>query len=271
MIGQTELINDIKVLIDREKYPRFSIFVGRKGSGRKTLATEVALALHHNPIVLGDVKVDTIRSMITNAYKATIPLLYIIPDAENMSMQAKNALLKVTEEPPNNAYFIMTVTDESQLLDTIKSRGTIFHMDTYTPTEIGKYAMCNNVDDAEIITSICEVPGDVDLVKSYDPVKFYDYVESVVDNIAETSGSNSFKIGNKIALKDDPEKYDLSLFWRTFMLVCLDRVSRVRENSLKLTKGVKITSNYIQQLNITGINKQSLFDNWVLDIREEWI
>lgn len=268
MIGQERLSNDIRTLIDREKYPRFSIFVGRVGSGRKTLAKEVANMLECQLSTLSDVKVDTIRDMITNAYKAFIPILYIIPDSENMSAQAKNALLKVTEEPPNNAYFIMTVQDESHLLDTIKSRGTIFHMDTYTSTEIGKYAMCDNIDDAQIITSICEVPGDVDLVKMYDPVKFYSFVENVVDNIAETSGSNSFKIGNKIAFKNEEDKYDLALFWRTFMLVCLDRI---KENPLKLAMGVRITSEHLQQLNVTGINKQSSFDTWVLEIREAWI
>lgn len=268
MIGQEKLLDDIQVLIDRKTYPRFSIFIGPKGSGKKTLAKEVSYRLGTYTVQLPDVKVDTIRSMISNAYKIPYTYLYIIPDIENMSLAAKNALLKVTEEPPNDAYFIMTAQDSNTLLSTIKSRGTIFHMNSYTPTEIGKYAMCDNMDDAEIITSICETPGDVDIIKAYDPAKFYAYVESVVDNIAETSGSNSFKIGNKINFKDDPEKYDLSLFWRTFMLICLKRVS---DDPLKFTTGVRITSEHLKQLSITGINRSSLFDTWILSIREAWI
>ena len=268
MIGQESLLSDIRALIEKDKYPRFSIFIGNKGSGRKTLAREVAKMMKVQTVQLPDVKVDTIRNMITDAYKVPYTFMYIIPDSESMSLAAKNALLKVTEEPPNNAYFVMTAIDESYLLDTIKSRGTIFHMLSYTPSEIAEYANCKDTNDLEIITSICEVPGDVDIVKSMDAVKFYSYAETVVDNIAETSGSNSFKIGTKINFKDDADKYDLALFWRTFMLVCL---SKMKDNPLKYACGVRITSKHLQELKITGINKQALFDTWILDIREAWM
>ena len=269
MIGQKQLLSDIQALIDRQRFPRFTIFVGKKGSGRKTAAKEIAKKLDNISVIqLPDVKVDTIRDMIDKAYTIPYSYLYIIPDAENMSLAAKNAILKVVEEPPNNAYFVMTVQDESQLLTTIKSRGTIFRMNTYTPSEIGEYAECSSMDDAEIITSVCEVPGDVDIIKTYEPVKFYAFVENVVENIAETSGANSFKISNKINFKDDPEKYDLGIFWRTFMLVCLHKV---KENPLRLAKGVQTTSEYLKELNVTGINKSALFDTWILAIREVWM
>lgn len=268
MIGQDKLLTDIKSLVDKNKYPRFSIFIGSKGSGRKTLAREVAKMLEMPAVQLADVKVDTVRSTIAEAYKIPYKYMYIIPDTDNMSTAAKNALLKVTEEPPNNAYFVMTAQDENNLLDTIKSRGTIFHMGSYTPEEIAEYANCDNANDLEIITSVCEVPGDVDNVKSMDAVKFYSYAEAVVENIAETSGANSFKIASKIRFKDEEDKYDLALFWRTFMLVCLTRMS---ENPLKYANGVKITSKYLQELKITGINRSSLFDTWILDIREAWV
>ncbi len=268
MIGQKELRADLMALIERDKYPRFSIFVGQIGSGRKTLAKEMAKKLNLQVVQLPDVKVDTIRSMIAEAYKIPYKYLYIIPKSENMSLAAKNAILKVTEEPPNNAYFVMTVQDESQLLDTIKSRGTIFHMNPYTPSEIGDYASCTDTRELEIINSVCEVPGDVDVLRAMDIDEFYKYAEAVVENIAETSGSNSFKIGAKINFKDDADKYDLRLFWRTFMLVCMHRMD---ESRLKYAKGVQITSKHLQELKITGINRASLFDMWILSIREAWM
>lgn len=268
MIGQEQLLADITNLIDRDKYPRFSIFIGQTGSGRKILAKEIAKKLELQVVQLPDVKVDTIRSMISEAYKIPYKYLYIIPNAENMSLAAKNAILKVTEEPPNNAYFVMTVQDENQLLDTIKSRGTIFHMNSYAPTEIAEYADCKDTRELEIITSVCEVPGDVDSLRKMVIDEFYHYVDNVVENIAVTSGSNSFKIGAKINFKDDAEKYDLRLFWRTFMLICL---SRIDEDRLRFAKGVQVTSKYLQELKITGINKSALFDMWILAIREAWM
>lgn len=268
MIGQKELRADLMALIERDKYPRFSIFIGQTGSGRKTLAKEIAKKLELQVVQLPDVKVDTIRSMIAEAYKIPYKYLYIIPNAENMSLAAKNAILKVTEEPPNNAYFVMTVQDESQLLDTIKSRGTIFYMNIYTPEEIAEYADCKDTRELEIISSVCEVPGDVDILRKMDVDEFHHYVDSVVENIAVTNGSNSFKVGAKINFKDDADKYDLRLFWRTFMLICLNRIE---EDRLKYAKGVQITSQHLQELKIIGINRASLFDMWILSIREAWM
>ena len=268
MIGQEKLLAEIRALIEKKKYPRFSIIIGNTGSGRKTLAKEVAKMLDIYAVQAPDVKAETIRTIISDAYKLPYDYMYIVPDADSMSTAAKNALLKVTEEPPNNAYFIMTAQDESNLLDTLKSRGSIFRMGTYTPEEIAEYANCDNTTDLEVITSVCEVPGDVDIMKSMDPMKFYSYAEAVVQNIAETSGSNSFKIAEKINLKDDKTKFDLALFWRTFMLVCLNSM---KDAPLKYAEGVKITSRHLQELKIKGINKASLFDTWILSIREAWM
>lgn len=273
MIGQNKLISQFSELAHKDKFPRFSIIVGQTGSGKKTLAKEVVDSWNSWDAVeyvqLGDVKVDTIRDMITEAYKVPYKYVYVIPDADNMSLAAKNALLKVTEEPPNNAYFIMTLQDESNTLATIKSRGTIFRMEPYSAQDIGDYYTQTydaNLDD--IILDVCEVPGDVDIMKSVGAIKFYDYVKMVVDNIAEVSGANSFKIADKIALKDEEGKYDIRLFWRLFTKVCLDEI---KSDPLKYANGIKITSKYLQELKITGISKPAMFDAWILDIREAWM
>ena len=53
------------------------------------------------------------------------------------------------------------------------------------------------------------------------------------------------------------------------MKVCSDRLRT--ENDIKYADGIKITSVYLQQLNITGINRSATFDCWLLDIREKWV
>lgn len=208
--------------------------------------------------------------MIEDAYRVNTRTFYIIPDADTMSIAAKNAILKVTEEPPNNAYFIMTLQDLSNTLATIKSRGTVFNMEYYSAQEIGDYYTQNyDADLNDIILDICETPGEVDLLKTFGVYEFYSYVETVVDNIAEVSGANSFKIGEKIAFKaTDTDKYDLPLFWKAFNKVC---VQRLREDPIRYAHGVKTTSKYLQELRINGVNKSSTFDMWLLAIREEWI
>ena len=265
MIGQHQLQSQINQLIEENSFPRFSIFVGPKGSGKKTLLLEM-----FEGIYLEDNKVDSVRRMIELVYKVG-NRTFIMPDADTMSNAAKNALLKVIEECPNDNYFIMTLEDENNTLETIRSRGTVFHMDRYTPDEIEEYWRSRYTsiqDDPWIHKELCETPGDVDLLVKMGTLQFYDYVQLVVDNIAEVSLANAFKIPSKVALKEDAEGYDLRLFWKAFMSVCWER--SYEQDTKKYCDGIVITSRYLQKLRVKGINRSMLMDNWVLEIRELW-
>ena len=274
MIGQIELLNQFEQNL--YNFPKFIILVGIKGSGKKTLAHEIYKKLSGimevDEYMLDDIKVDTIRSVIADAKSIIRPTVYIIPDADKMSSAAKNSLLKVTEEPPINAYFILTLENEHNALDTIKSRGQLYKMRPYTPEEIHIYAKSkgiSSIEETEIILDICETPGEVDMLQKMGIIALYDYVAKVINNIASVSGSNAFKIADKIALKDEDDKYDLRLFWKAFMKVCSDRLRS--ETDVKYAYAIKVTSQYMQQLSITGVNKLSTFDLWILDIRENWL
>lgn len=48
--------------------------------------------------------------------------VYLIPDCDNMTIGAANALLKVLEEPPLHAMFILTASNKSAVPETILSR-----------------------------------------------------------------------------------------------------------------------------------------------------
>ena len=271
MIGQNNLTDFVQRLVIDNRFPRFSIFVGPEGSGKKQLCTQIASYLGIVQNVCG-IGVDDIRKVIAEAYKIALPIIYVIPDADKMSPAARNALLKITEDPPRSAYFIMTLTDLSNTIATIRSRGTVFYMDNYTADEIDEYYHNNHssyTDERKIIGELCETPGEVDKLVDMGTVSFYEYVTSVVDNIAVVSGANSFKIANKLKFKEtDTSKYDLRLFWKAFMFVCS---SRLRNDPIRYANGVKITSKYLQEIRITGINKQSTFDCWLLDIRTAWM
>ena len=261
-----------------EMLPQFIILVGMRGAGKKTLADRIYKMIAKastgvvNKYVLPDNKVDTIRSMIVDAKEAIDPTIYIMPDADKMSTSAKNTLLKITEEPPANAWFIMTMENENNTLTTVRSRAQIFKFAPYSAPDIVDYAKMRygivSLQEIEIIADICETPGEVDYIVKNGVVSLYDYVALVVDNIAECNCSNSFKIADKIALKDEEDKFDLRLFWKSFMKVCTDKMRDTRD--IKYADGIKITNKYMQQLSITGVSKASTFDLWILDIRESW-
>ena len=48
--------------------------------------------------------------------------IFIVPDAEKMTQQAQNALLKTIEEPPDYAVILLLTESEEALLETVRSR-----------------------------------------------------------------------------------------------------------------------------------------------------
>ena len=282
MIGQKRLQDTFKTLIENECFPRFCMITGQTGSGKKTICQYIIDCFKQvdssiTGYTLPDIKIDTIRDMIAFSYKAVTPIVYIIPDADGMSVQAKNSLLKITEEPPNNAYFVMTLESPEMTLDTIRSRASIFSLDNYTEEDIRQYALrhnnltpqdlLNSKEEFDIIKEICDVPGDVDTLYSYNPKEFYQYVEKVIDNVDKAEQSNVFKIADKLALKQDSEGYDLKLFLRAFMAIC---IGRIELDPLRYATGISLTGKYMSQLRIRGVSKQMLFDSWILEIRKYW-
>ena len=65
--------------------------------------------------------------------------IYIINDADKMTKEAQNCLLKTLEEPPEYISIILIGNNESSFLPTIKSRCMIIHFEPLKNAEIKKY------------------------------------------------------------------------------------------------------------------------------------
>lgn len=279
MIGQSNLLTIIDEQIMMDEFPRFSIIIGPEGSGKKTLAKAMAFALESRCNFI-EPKIDAVREMIKECYIINDTMVYVIADADSMSISAKNAMLKICEETPKKAYIIMTVCDDSSLLDTIKSRASIYRMSPYTPAELLDYARLSkgNLSNAGelIVQDLCETPGDVNKLYAVGVEAFYKFVEKVVDNIADVSTANALKILDSIDTKgNDEDKYDMVLFLRAFKAVCGKEMRKaVAQNDVEgqmyFSAGIKVASNTLSKMSITGINKGALFDMFILDIRKEW-
>ena len=73
------------------------------------------------------IKIEQIRMLQSKLLEKPIVSkrkVYLINDAEKMTKEAQNALLKTLEEPPEYVCIILIVANESALLNTIKSRCT---------------------------------------------------------------------------------------------------------------------------------------------------
>lgn len=77
--------------------------------------------------------VESIRQIRSEIYIAPNEApckVYVLHNAQSMSVEAQNALLKTLEEPPEFAVFILTCDSKTKMLETIRSRTTSYTLDS---------------------------------------------------------------------------------------------------------------------------------------------
>ena len=74
-----------------------------------------------NTISVDDIREQVNNDIVIKPYSSKYKI-YIIPDADMMSVQAQNALLKTIEEPPEYAVIMLLTENAEILLPTIRSR-----------------------------------------------------------------------------------------------------------------------------------------------------
>lgn len=76
-------------------------------------------------------------------------LIFIIEPAEALNISSQNALLKVLEEPPAYAHFILIAKDFGPLLPTVRSRCQEIHLSEVEDREMEKIALEMNLRDGK--------------------------------------------------------------------------------------------------------------------------
>lgn len=149
------------------------VLAGPEGSGRHLLAQTLAAAalcaseelprpcgvcrsckkvsalLHPDAAVIGApdagaVTVDTVRSLRRDIYVAPVEgarKIYIVEQADTMTVQAQNALLKVLEEPPSYGMILLLCQAAEALLPTLLSRSVVLRLSPAEPAEGARVLM----------------------------------------------------------------------------------------------------------------------------------
>lgn len=106
------------------------LLTGDEGSGVGTIARDLATRLARNAQLVtmiepekGLISIERVRHL----YEQTRSVqqgrrCIVLDDADAMSVDAQNALLKLLEEPVENVHFILTTHHQSHLLATVRSR-----------------------------------------------------------------------------------------------------------------------------------------------------
>ena len=257
MIGQENNLEIIKKWRCNKSIPRFIIISGARGSGRLTLAKVIMKMINAKGIIMGN-SIDDVRETIENAYNITDATCYIFRNADDMRNEAKNALLKVVEEPPNSAYFIMTVENIDNMLGTIKSRGTVLKMQPYSRKELK--SLCED----ELLLEYCSTPGQLQIDKK-EVKRAEDCTDEIIKALIDKSGTKLLKATTQLrAKKTEPEKIDCDLFFRVFQ----QRLFHAMQSGL-LIINPSILSECKKDISRNTINKKASIECMLIRILDE--
>ena len=173
ILGHEEIISHLQNAIRLQKISHAYIFDGEEGAGKKLLAHTFAQTLqcenqgitpckscrsckqavsgnqpdiifveHRSPSSIGveDIREQLCGDIQIRPYSSPYKI-YIIDEAEKMTVQAQNALLKTIEEPPSYGVILLLTTNSESFLPTILSRCVTLKLRPVQDSLIRKYLM----------------------------------------------------------------------------------------------------------------------------------
>ena len=93
--------------------------------------------------------------------------VYLIDNADKLSAQAQNKLLKTYEEPPAYLTIILAAADENGILPTIKSRAKKLYFDSLTADETVEILTDEGVGEREARVAAAVSSGSLDKAEKY--------------------------------------------------------------------------------------------------------
>lgn len=264
MIGQVQLQAKIQQML--ASYPRFTIITGASGSGKKTIANSICQSLGLKVVSFGT-SIDEVRKVIERSYDVSEPTCFLGADADGMSLGAKNALLKITEEPPRKAYFILTLEDMSNTLETIKSRGVVLELDPYTEEELVQYRQAKGYSDQHdaILKTVCRTTGEVDRLYSCDVLAFHTTANSIATQISKATCGNALKIHKLMKIKESDKGYDPILLFTAIRQIYIDKAKS--SGDTRYLWASNLTTECINDLKMSAVSKVGSIDNWMFGVR----
>ena len=185
-----------------------------------------------------------------------IPKFILIDCADDMNINASNALLKILEEPKLNTYFFLISHQPSSLLPTIKSRCLKINLPNHNYDNFSNIIeISNNNINEETKKFLYDITnGSPGLINEYEFDEILNIFERLINLIEDKdpfSESNNDTIKFLSSLDNDQLKIFLSFI--KFILITI--------NKIKL--GINITKNYLSD---SVLKIQTISDKISLDI-----
>ena len=289
IIGNNNIKNELIHTVELNKISHSYLFLGTAGIGKKEIAKEIAKMIlclnekkycnhcksciefdsNNNPdfqMVEPDgnsIKIEQIRQMQRKIIEAPIisqNKVYIINDADLMTIEAQNCLLKTLEEPPEFVTIILIGSNENNFLSTIKSRCTIIKFQDIENSQIKDYLKSKY--DIKVSDNLLEIfDGSIGKAeKLKDKQELYNSIIEIIENIENLDIIDLFKRADVI-YKSQEEKNSILDAINTILF-------KMGKENIKYLNCINIVEDTKIRLNANG-NYNMCIDNMLLKIWEE--
>lgn len=237
LIGNEEVKDILNKTIKNNKLTHSYMFIGPNGIGKTLFAKEFAKMIlcesveekpcykcksclelensnHPDLIIIepeaGTLKIEKIRQMQEKVLEKPIisnKKVYIIKDADCMTKEAGNCLLKTLEEPPSFITIIMTGSNESMFLNTIRSRCMKIAFNKIQDNLLQQYLQKQGINIDNNLLKACE--GSIEkAIKVSEKKEQYDNTWEIFKNIEKYK---LLDVINKLEFlyKDKEEIYEI--------------------------------------------------------------
>lgn len=284
ILGNEKVKDILKKAVQHNTVLHSYLFVGEEGIGKSLFAKEFAKSIlclgkekpceackscieieeNNQPDYIeivpdgNSIKIEQIRNMQLKVAEKPIvstKKVYVIQEADTMTQEAQNALLKTLEEPPEYITIILIASNENSILNTIKSRCTKIVFEPLSNEELKKYAqeywkdatipeevfassmgsiarLRNNIEHQELYTNVYQC---INQIENKSLLDFLKQAESIAKAKEESDAVLEFLVSILFSLaKEKTEK-------KQNYLNCVEIVDNTKKN-------LQFNSNYDMQI-----------------------
>ena len=290
IIGNDFIKEQLEKSLNNNQISHSYLFIGIEGIGKKLIATEFAKAIlclndkkycnncksciefdsDNNPDFLyiepdgNSIKIDQIREMQKKLQEKPIiskNKVYIINNADKMTTEAQNSLLKTLEEPPEFVTIILIGSNENMFLTTIKSRCMILHFNKIDDNQMKKY-LKENQGLNEVTQNMLELfQGSIGkAIELKDKQNEYLELEKMIEKLSNTNLIDVVKNAD-ILYQTKDEIYEMLDYINIVLL-------RLATKDVRYTNCIQIVENTKKRL-MQNANYDMCIDNMLFNIWEE--
>ncbi len=138
VVGHEDVRAHLRRMLEADRVPNGVLLHGASGRGKRTLATAFARVLvgaaaddhpdlfmvtrEENQRLIGIDRVRALKEEFSLTPVQATRRAAVVVDAERLTGEAGNALLKLLEEPPPHSHLILTARDRGAVMETLVSR-----------------------------------------------------------------------------------------------------------------------------------------------------